>query len=267
MGCKLGKVIDAVEEIVPSEYAEDWDNSGMQLGGRDWQVERIWVALDPLPEVILAACEKDINLVITHHPLIFKPLSAINVGTLEGFVIQKALDHQVAIFSAHTNLDRVKDGVNDVLASKIGLRNTQSLPNEVLSGKSGFGRLGNLVQPIPLTALVNNLKQALSLGYVRVAGNLDLHVETVAVCSGSGSSMVSAFLDADADVFISGDLKYHDARNIVFAKKALIDIGHFASEHLIVDAFAKRLNRHFHDKGLNLAVAPYMFERDPFVIL
>ena len=111
-------------------------------------------------------------------------------------MIQKALDHQVAIFSAHTNLDRAKDGVNDVLASKIGLRNTQSLPNEVLSGKSGFGRMGNLVQPIPLTALVNNLKQALWLDYVRVAGNLDLRVETVAVCSGSGSSMVSAFLDA-----------------------------------------------------------------------
>ena len=68
MGCKLGNVIDAIEEIVPSEYAEDWDNSGMQLGGRDWQIEKIWVALDPLPEVISAACEKDVNLVITHHP-------------------------------------------------------------------------------------------------------------------------------------------------------------------------------------------------------
>ncbi len=145
MGCKLGKVIDAVEEIVPSEFAEEWDNSGMQLGDRDWQVERILVALDPLPEVISAAWQADVDLVITHHPLIFKPLTTIDVSRLEGFVIQQALDHHVAIYTAHTNLDRIKDGVNDVLASRIGLRNTTSLSIDGVSGKPGFGRMGSLV--------------------------------------------------------------------------------------------------------------------------
>lgn len=267
MGCKLGKVINAVEEMVPSEFAEEWDNSGLQLGDPDWQVERILVALDPLPEVISAAWQSDADLVITHHPLIFKPLTTIDVSRLEGFVIQQALEHHVAIYAAHTNLDRIKDGVNDVLAARIGLRNTTSLSIDGVSGKPGFGRIGDLVQPTSLALLAHNLKQALDLNHVKVAGNLDMCVKTAAVCSGSGSSMVGAFFDAGADVFISGDLKYHDARNFEFTQKALIDIGHFASEHLIVDAFAKRLNRHFHDKGLNLAVAPYMFERDPFVIL
>ncbi len=267
MGCKLGKIIDAVEEIVPSEYAEDWDNSGMQVGDRDWPVERIWVALDPLPEVIWAACERNVNLVITHHPLIFKPLSTIDVGTMEGSVIQKALDHRVAIYAAHTNLDRVKEGVNDVLASRIGLSHIVSLPREDASGKTGFGRIGNLAQPTSLAVLVNKLKKDLSLGWVRMSGNPDMRVETVAVCAGSGSSMVGAFLDAGADVFISGDLKYHDARKIEFAQKALIDIGHFASEHLIVETFAERLNRHFYRKELTLVVEPYAFEKDPFVII
>ncbi len=267
MGCKLGSVIDAVEELAPGEYAEDWDNSGMQLGDRDWQIKRIWVALDPLPEVISAACQRDVDLVITHHPLIFKPLTTIDVSTLEGFVIQQALDHHVAIFSVHTNLDKVKDGVNDALASRIGLRNITSLVIDADSGRPGFGRIGDLVQPTPLAAVVNNLKQALDLGHVKVAGNLDMRVKTLAVCSGSGSSMVRDFFDSGADVFISGDLRYHDARNVEFARKALIDIGHFASEHLIVETFAERLNRHFQSKGLTLSVEPYMFEKDPFVII
>jgi dinuclear metal center YbgI/SA1388 family protein len=267
MGCKLGEVIDAVEEIVPSELAEEWDNSGMQLGDRDWQVEKIWVALDPLPEVISAACRKDVDLVITHHPLIFKPLSTIDVSTLEGFVIQQALDHQVAIYAAHTNLDRIEGGVNDVLASRIGLCNTTALSIDRVSGKPGFGRIGNLALPTPLALLAKKLKQVLALGHLRVAGNLDLVIKTAAVCSGSGSGMLSAFFDSGADVFISGDLKYHDARNFEFAQKALIDIGHFASEHLIVETFAERLKRHFHDKKLVLTVASYRREKDPFVIL
>lgn len=267
MGCKLGSVIDAVEEIIPSELAEDWDNSGLQLGDPDWQIERIWVALDPLPEVISAACRRDVDLVITHHPLIFKPLSVVDASTLEGFVIQQALGHRVAIYSAHTNLDRIKDGVNDVLATRIGLSNITSLPADVVSGKPGFGRVGNLTQPTSLAALAGSLKQTLGLDHVKITGDLDMTVKTAVVCSGSGSSMVSAFFQTGADVFISGDLKYHDARYFEFAKKALVDIGHFASEHLIVETFAERLNHHFHGKGLMLTVEPYTFEKDPFVII
>jgi dinuclear metal center YbgI/SA1388 family protein len=238
----------------------------LQLGDPDWPVEKVWVALDPLPEVILAACQAEVDLIITHHPLIFKPLTAIDISRPEGFIIQQALESQVAIYATHTNLDRIKDGVNDVLASRIGLCNTTSLAADGVSGKPGFGRIGNLAQPTPLALLVNNLKQALDIDHVKVAGNLDMRAKTVAVCSGSGSSMVGAFFDAGADVFISGDLKYHDARHFEFAKKTLIDIGHFASEHLIVETFAERLNRHFYDKGLVLTVESYRFEKDPFVI-
>lgn len=267
MACKLGNVIDAIEEIVPSEFAEEWDNSGMQVGDRDRQIKKIWVALDPLPQVISAACQEDVDLVITHHPLIFKSLTSIDVSTVEGFVIQQALDHRVAIFSAHTNLDRAKDGVNDILASRIGLSNTHSLSNDQVSGIPGFGRIGELTQATSLSSLAQNLKQTLGIDYVKVAGNLDIRVKTVAVCSGSGSSMVSAFLDSGADAFVSGDLRYHDARTFEFAQKALIDIGHFASEHLIVESFTKQLDRHFQSKGLTLVVEPYTMEKDPFIMI
>ena len=121
MDCRLGDISDALEEMVPSQFAEDWDNVGLQLGKRDWQINKVWVALDPLPEVINEACQNQVDLVVTHHPLIFKPLTTIDLGTLEGTVIKKALDNRVGIIALHTNLDKVKAGVNDVLASKIGL--------------------------------------------------------------------------------------------------------------------------------------------------
>jgi len=267
MACKLGNVIDAIEEIVPSDFAEEWDNSGMQVGDRDRQIKKIWVALDPLPQVISAACQEDVDLVITHHPLIFKSLTSIDVSTVEGFVIQQALDHRLAIFSAHTNLDRAQNGVNDILASRIGLSNTHCLSNDLISGIPGFGKIGELLQATSLSVLAKNLKQTLGIDHVKVAGNLDMRVKTVAVCSGSGSSMVSAFLDSGADVFVSGDLRYHDARTFEFAQKALIDIGHFASEHLIVETFAQQLDRHFQSKGLTLVVEPYTIEKDPFVMI
>ena len=267
MACKLGDIIDSVKEIIPSELSEDWDNSGLQIGDRNWLVEKIWVALDPLPEVIGSACQDGVGLVITHHPLIFKPLANIDVNTFEGSVIQQALAHRVAVFSAHTNLDKVQAGVNDVLAARIGLSDIFPLTMDAASGKPGFGRVGELVSPLPLYEFAHKLKKTLNLAHVKMAGNLEMDVRSVAVCSGSGSSMIPAFLESGADAFVSGDLRYHDARMFEFVRKALIDIGHFASEHLIVESLADRLKHHFESSGLNLLVEAYPFEKDPFVIL
>ena len=143
---KLGEVIDVVDEMVPGALAEDWDNSGLQVGDRHWHVKRVWVALDPLPEVIAAAGASGVDLLITHHPLIFKPLSMIDTRTMEGAAVQQALAHQVAVFSAHTNLDRTYEGVNDVLAAKIGLDDIRPLPMESAQDAPGFGRIGKLAQ-------------------------------------------------------------------------------------------------------------------------
>ncbi len=263
----LGNIISIVERVIPPNLAEKWDNCGLQVGDVDWSVEKIWVALDPLPEVISAASQSDVDLVITHHPLIFKPLKTIDVHTPEGAVIQQALKGQVAVYSAHTNLDRVQAGVNDVLAEFIGLKDIAPLSMDPVSGKPGFGRVGKIVPSLTPTELIRRLKEALKLEHVKVAGDLNLDVQDVVVCSGSGSSIIPEFFNSEADAFISGDLHYHDARLFEFTGKVLIDIGHFASEHLIVEALTDRLKQNFRSEGLKINVEAYAFEKDPFLVV
>ena len=267
MDSTLGHIIKIIEQVIPKDLSEAWDNCGLQVGDVDWSVKKIWVALDPLPEVIAAASQNDVDLVITHHPLIFKAIKTIDVHTPEGAVIQQALNGKVAVYSAHTNLDRVHAGVNDVLAHAIGLKEIVPLSIDPVSGMPGFGRIGKVDSPTTPTEMIHRLKAALKLEHVKVAGDLNLNVQKVVVCSGSGSSMISEFFNSSADAYISGDLHYHDARLFEFAGKVLIDIGHFASEHLIVEALTKRLKQSFRSEGLKLDVQAYAFEKDPFLVV
>ncbi len=267
MANTLGDIIKIIEDVIPQNLSETWDNCGLQVGDVDWPIEKIWVALDPLPEVITAAGQNDVDLVITHHPLIFKPIKTVDVHTPVGAVIQQALNCKVAVYSAHTNLDRVQAGVNDVLAAAIGLNHVEPLSVDPVTGQPGFGRIGKIAPPMNPTALIRRLKEALKLERIKVAGDLNSDIQDVVVCSGSGSSMIPGFFRSDADAFISGDLHYHDARLFEFAGKVLIDIGHFASEHLIVEALADRLKQRFRFEGLKCDVEAYAFEKDPFLVV
>jgi dinuclear metal center YbgI/SA1388 family protein len=266
-----------MEKVAPAFLAESWDNCGLQVGALQWPVRKVWVALDPLLSVVAAAAEQGVDLVITHHPLIFKPLRKIDLDTTEGRIIAAALKGQVAIYAAHTNLDSASDGINDELACKIGLdRLTPLVPakppefhdSEISKIKlAGMGRVGRLNPPRMVTQLATEIKKQLGLTKVKVAGNADRMVEKVAVCSGSGGGMLDKFFASEADVFVSGDLGYHDARAVEDSGRALIDIGHFASEHLIVDALFKKLEQVVAEAGWNVQIAPCRIEHDPFELI
>ena len=270
----VGDIIEIMEDVAPPHLAEAWDNCGLQVGHMDWPVSRIWVALDPLLPVIRSAGQRKVDLLITHHPLIFKPLSRIDVGTVTGETIAAALQHQTAIYAAHTNLDSASGGINDILARKIGLTDLKPLmlanmddaPDGLseYSRSSGLGRIGKPDTPMTLEKLARQVKAGFELDGVKVAGDLGQLVRSVAVCSGSGGSLLGAFLESDADVFISGDLKYHDAREVEDAGRSIIDVGHFASEHLMVDPLVKRLDSAIQSKGWSIGVEACTSERDPF---
>ena len=117
----IADIIKAMEIIAPSGLAEKWDNVGLQIGKKNWPVRTIWIALDPTPQVVDDASRNGVDLLITHHPLIFQPLRSIQLERPEGSIIQTALQAQMAIFSAHTNFDNANDGLNDALARRIGL--------------------------------------------------------------------------------------------------------------------------------------------------
>lgn len=274
MAWTVGDIIELVEELAPGELAASWDNVGLQVGSRDWPVKRVWVALDPLPRVVTEACRAEVDLLITHHPLIFKPLKAIDCATPTGGVIHSALCSHLAIFSAHTNLDAAVDGVNDTLARRIGLRRLgvleradQGLTGPDRQGSTvvqGLGRTGDLAGATTLASLAEKVKQSLGLESVAIAGDPDLLVSSVALCSGSGASLLGAFFASDAQVFISGDLRYHDAREVEAAGRGLIDIGHFASEHLVVEVLAGKLTGMLNNRDAGVAVDACGLEEDPF---
>ena len=280
MQATIAQIIEIMDRLIPPWLAEEWDNVGLQIGDPQLPVQRIWIALDPAVEVIAAACKQKVDLLITHHPLIFRPLKSIDFGTPGGSIIQMAAQHHLAIFAAHTNYDIVRDGVNDILAQRLEIKHLQILqPVKIdasaqkeagpASGEEtyGIGRIGDLDRPISLKALVSMVKKKLKLNFVKVSGNPKMTISRVALCSGSGSSLVPAFLSSEAEVYISGDIHYHNARDAESKQRAIIDIGHFASEHLMVEALAQRLEHLIAEAGINAKITACMIEKDPFRFL
>jgi GTP cyclohydrolase I len=264
-------VIRAMDELAPSFLKEDWDNSGLQIGHPEWPVAKIMVALDPVLHVVEFACENHVDMLVTHHPLIFEPLRSINASTPGGKIIQTALAHKLAIFSAHTNLDMAKNGTNDILAERIGLKEIGPLMREDQDATHGnassgysFGRIGIPDKVLSLWQLAESIKRDLDMESVRVAGPSDLKITKVATCCGSGSGMMELFLSSDAQVFISGDLKYHDARDAEAMGVGLIDIGHFTSEYLMINALARDLNVVLVKQGFDVRISGCNLEKEPF---
>lgn len=273
----VADIINVIDELAPPGLAEQWDNCGLQVGSLGWPVKKIWVALDPLLPVIETAVQEAVDMVITHHPLVFQPLSQIDLDSDIGRVIDSAITGRLAVFTAHTNLDSTIDGINDLLAQRLGLRDLVPL---VPAGSAfpdggedddramaGMGRIGRLPSPTTVGDWAKEIKQQLGIDQIKVAGDTSLPVEQVAVCSGSGAGLVENFLDSDAQVYVSGDLKYHQARVVEAAGRAMVDVGHFASEHIFIDAMVDKLQGAARAAGWSVTVEACQLEQDPFVQL
>ncbi|MFO7838575.1 MAG: Nif3-like dinuclear metal center hexameric protein [Desulfosalsimonadaceae bacterium] len=262
----VSDIIAHMEYLAPRHLAESWDNPGLQVGSPEWRVEKVLVSLDPTPEVVADACEQGADLLLTHHPFLFRAVKQIDCSTPLGRMIETAISHHLAIFSAHTNLDWVSGGLNDVLSEKIGLKNVSALrPRAEEEAADGQGRIGTLDEPPDLAGLARTVKSVLGLAALRVVGDLKMPVERVAVCTGGGSGLLEAFFSSCADVFVSGDLRYHEARDAQLYQRGLIDAGHFGTEHLMVDLIRRRLASGLADSGHEVDVLASGKEADPFV--
>jgi dinuclear metal center YbgI/SA1388 family protein len=258
--------------IAPFEIAEDWDNSGLQAGNLNWDVKGVMIALDVSVDLMTTAQQENCDLVLTHHPLMIQPERSIDFSRMPGRAVEMAALHKISILSAHTNLDKAHEGLNDYFAARIGLQNTRVfLKDKAASGSAGpmtgIGRIGSLSSPVPLEHLARQIKESLGLTYLRVTGNMDLPVNTVAVCTGSGGSLVDEFLGSGADVYVTGDMKYHEARQVEESGKAVVDVGHFGSEHMAIDLLFDQLTRAVQNAGLSLEIKKFNSEKDPFTIV
>jgi len=346
MSVMCQKIIDAMDRLAPPHLAEAWDNIGLLVGSPVQNIERVLVGLDVTPQLLNQAIEQRVNLIITHHPLIFKALTSLRTDRYPGKLLAQLVKADIALFAAHTNLDAAAGGVSDVLAARLGLRDIRLLApgqgerlfklvvfvpeshveavraaitaagaghignyshctfqtsgvgtfmplagtnpfigkpgnleyvsecrletvlperlgakvvsamlkahpyEEVaydlfsISGSlagSGLGRVGVLPEPISLGELTVNVKTALGLAHIRLAGEAGQSVKVVAVCGGSGGSLLHQAKEAGTDVFITGDVKYHEAQEARELGLIIIDAGHYHTERPVVDVVVDHL--------------------------
>jgi dinuclear metal center YbgI/SA1388 family protein len=351
--------------------AEDWDNVGLQVGDPASGIERIMVALDPCPEAVDAAIKNSCQLLLTHHPLIFRPLKRISTADETGRLIHQAIGHGLAIVSLHTNYDIIQNGVNDLLANALGVTSCQPLkvshreellklavfvplshhdavmnallPFSPQSGNyadcsftttgqgtfrplagaspyigtigererveesrfellirkadlqsalkalskahpyeepafdiipllnegqpSGIGRIGLLESSPLLKDFAEQVKQSLGTPSLRIVGDPEQRVSKLAVCGGSGASLLRDAAREGADLFLTGDIKYHEARDAQALGIALIDAGHFATERLMVEGLSLQLEKELCGRRLDTLVLRCSAESDPFAFI
>lgn len=368
---KLSDIVGIINKIAPPALAEEWDNVGLQVGDTTAEIERIMVALDPGSPAIDAAIQNSCQLLLCHHPFIFKPLKRITSSDETGRLIQKAIKCGLAVLSLHTNYDTAANGINDMLANALGLQKLSPLRMvsreellklvvyipashqdavmeellqfsavqghysecsfrtvgtgtfrplagaspfigtndkretvaesrfEILLKKTvlqpalkalymvhpyeepafdivpllnegesaGIGRIGALSAPMTVRDFVAIVKVKLATASVRVVGDLDRKASKVAICGGSGMSLLHEAVRAGADTFVTGDIKYHEAREAEALGITLIDAGHFASEHLMVTELSIQLENELKKRKLDAEVLRCSVETDPFVTL
>ncbi len=257
-------------DIAPWNLAEPWDNCGLIAGHPDWPVKKVLVGLDADMPLLEAARQWQADMVLTHHPLFITPVKTIDFSVMPGSAIVIAATQKIAVVCAHTNLDKAADGLNDDLARRLQIQPTRILAPDtdaVTPGgqPAGLGRVGAVSEPLSLARMADQIKRHLGVNPVRVVGNTGMKICEAAVCSGSGGSLIPAFLASGADVYITGDIKYHEARLIESQGRALIDVGHFASEIIAKELLARQLEKAALRAGFSLEIQTVVGETDPFV--
>ena len=230
--------VNIMSEMIPARLAEDWDNVGLQVGRNEKEVKVILCALDFSPEVLEQASQLHADIIVTHHPAIFRGIKQFTDQDWHSALLLEAARKDIAVYSAHTNLDSVAGGVNDVLAKLLNLENVEGLSGE--DTLEGIGRIGVLKEAVELKVFAENVKKALRLEHVTVipAGR---PVRKVAVCGGSGMDFLDCAVQAGADTYVTGDVKYHDAQEAKGKHINLIDATHQGTELPVVNELADRL--------------------------
>ena len=235
--CTVQIVADAINRRAPRRLAEEWDNPGLLIGDPAAEAKKIFVCLDVTDEKISKAIELDAQLIVAHHPLIFRAIKNVRFDLPLGNKIARLIKNNLAVFAAHTNLDSAEGGVNDVLAKKIGLVDVKLLGEEEFS----MARLGNLEGPMTAEEFARHVKKSLNVESVRLVNAGNFLIGKVGVCGGAGADFIQKAKFFGAQAFVTGDVKYHEAQAAVENEIHVVDAGHFATEFPIVHELANYL--------------------------
>ena len=256
-------IIAYLDEMFPRSLAETWDNVGLQIGSASSPCRTVMTCLTVTEAAAAYAAEQRVDLIISHHPLIFSPLKRVTPEEAVGRVIYTLIAHRINLFVAHTNVDRAEGGLNDWLAESLGLLDIGMLDPEAEA--AGYGRIGRLPSRMTLRSLAEYTAEALNIQGVTMVGREDKLVQAVAVCSGSGSHLWPAALHQGADVLITGDVKYHTAVDVLATPLAVIDAGHFGTEAMFPSRMAELLEKEAKKKQWPLRIIEYKEGAGPMV--
>ncbi len=257
MSVKCSEIINIMEEYANSSLAEDWDNVGLMLGDENANINKILVALDIDDKIIDEAIDKKCDMIITHHPFIFKSVKSIKSSDILGNRIIRLIKNNICVFSSHTNLDIAINGTNDTLAKLLNLEKIGNLFDKENS-KVGLGRVGEFSKTISFSEVVEKVKNVLNLKSLVVSGDLDTKIKKIGICTGAGGEvdfMLQA-ISKGCDAYITGDIKYHNSQVASDLGLCLIDATHYASEVIIVPVICDYINRCSKRFNMNIECIP-----------
>ncbi len=248
---KIKDISNRLEEFAPLHLQEDYDNAGLVIGDPEDDLKGILFCLDSTEAVIDEAIEKNCNLIVAHHPIIFNGLKQIHTNHYVEKTIRKAIKNDISIYASHTNLDNVQQGVNNKISEKLELAN-----REILKPKNddsiGSGMIGELSNALSEEEFLQYVKEKMNLRVIRHSPLLGKKIKNIAICGGAGSFLIKDAIAKKMDVFITGDIKYHEFFE-ANSEIVLFDIGHYESERYTIEIFHKVLSGKFPNIALHFS--------------
>jgi len=245
--------IKTLNSIAPFDLQYEWDNSGVQINLGHEEVKNVLVAMEITHDVIDEAIENGVDLILTHHPLIFSPIRKVDIDNIIQQYITRLVVAGIEVISCHTNFDVAKGGNNDYLMKLMGVSNAANLMDQC-------GRIGTLSRAVSFEKFVCKLDETLGNPGIKFNGNLDKPIKKIACCTGAGSDYIEAAIHEGADVFVSGDIKHNQAQMAKEFGMCLVDAGQWGTEQIFVPNMSVQLK----NKAKGLKVMMSTVNQNPF---
>ena len=243
MSVSFKAIIDVMENLAPLTLKEDWDNPGLLVGNPEQEVQSVLLTLDVTKENVCYAVDHGFDCIISHHPVIFSGIKALRTDTYDGRMFAQLLSHNIGVYCSHTNLDSATGGVNDVLASLLELHDVRPLDGE--EGSS----MGRLSEAMILAEVMEYIKVKLNRPVLPYGGKEKEIVESIALCGGAATCFMNDAVRAGADLYLTGDVKYHDFQPAVKDDIFLVDGGHYGTEFPVVFELQRLLQTESEKRG------------------
>ena len=252
---------EIMEEICPCSLQEEWDNSGYQINLSNSFIKKILVALEITTEVVEEAIARKVDMILTHHPLFFKEWKIVDNNNVIGNNTARLIKGNISVYSCHTSFDKMKGGNNDYLSDILGVVNLVNFEGD----NTEICRKGELKKSIPFNKFIDFVSDKLDIDkcFMSAIGDTNKTIKMIGLCSGSGGEYIELAKNNQCDVFITGDVKYHDARTAEELKLCVIDAGHFGTEKCFVDNMINLLENKIKNEPLELIKSEIII--NPFI--